>query len=436
MRAIAEGVVQIAKNAGADEVTVGMVRSAQVQLTRRDRRVEQASEASSRGLSVSVMVDGRFSSHSTSDLRAEPLAAFVRSAVEATRFLEPDPDRALPDLALCGPAVPAEKLDALDPAWRSRTPDARGGDAERLEEAVLARDLPNRISSAVSLSDGWSETIRVTSNGFNETIADAWFMLGGETTVQDGSRRPEASSYYATRYLSDLPSIDTIADEVADRVRERLGAGPIASGSYPMVLLNRATGRLLSVLAGSLAGSALHQHRSCLADRLGTSIGSPLFTLRDEPLLPRGLASRPWDGDGLTARPFAVVEDGVLRSYYINVYYGRKLGVPPTTGGRSNWVVPAGDRAWKEIIRPLPEAILVDGFVGGNSNAATGDFSFGIRGALYRHGERVKALSEMNVSGNLLDIFHRLSAVSDDPWRWGSTFCPTLVFDGIQFSGT
>jgi PmbA protein len=436
LRALAEGVVAIAKKAGAEEVTVGVVRSAQVQLTRRDRRVEQASEAMSRGLSLSVMVDGKFSSHSTSDLRAEPLAGFVQGAVEATRCLEPDPDRALPPLSLCGPGATPEQLDALDPAWESRTAPARGDDAERLEEAVLARDMPHRISSAVSLSDGWSETIRVTSNGFSETIADAWFMLGGETAVQDGGRRPEASSYYATRYLADLPSVDRIADDVAERVRDRLGAGPIASGAYPMVLLNRATGRLLSVLGGALAGSSLHQHRSCLADRLGTRIASPLLTLNDDPHLPRGLASRPWDGDGLTARPFAVIEEGVLRSYYINVYYGRKLGVPPTTGGRSNWVVRKGERSWQDLIAPLPEAILVDGFVGGNSNPATGDFSFGIRGALYRHGERARALSEMNMSGNLLDIFQRLSAVADDPWPWGSTFCPTLLFDGIQFSGT
>jgi PmbA protein len=436
MKALAEGVVALARSAGADEVAVVVSESTQVQLSRRDGRVEQASEASSRGISLSVMVDGRYSSHSSSDLRAEPLAAFVRSAIEASRLLEPDPDRALPDIAECGPAVPAAQIDALDPSWAERTAEGRSRDAESVEHAIAARGLPHLISAASYVGDGWSNTVRVTSNGFSEAVTDAWFTLGGEATVQDDERRPEAASYFGTRYRTDLPSVDQIADDLAARVHERIGAGPVASGSYPMLLLNRAAGRLLGVLGGALAGSSLHQRRSCLADHLGQPIGSAAFTLRDEPFLPRGLASRTWDGDGLTARPFTVVEAGVLRSYYINVYYGRKLGVPPTTGGRSNWVVPAGDRPWHALIASMPEVVLVDGFVGGNSNPATGDFSFGIRGALYRYGQRDKSLSEMNVSGNLLDIFHRLVAVADDPWPWGSAFCPSLLFDGVQFSGT
>ena len=140
--------------------------------------------------------------------------------------------------------------------------------------------------------------------------------------------------------------------------------------------------------------------------------------------------------DGLRARPMGVISDGVLQNYYIGTYYSRKLGMPATTGGRSNWVVRPGARAPAEILRDLPSCILVNGFLGGNSNGLTGDFSFGVQGVLYEHGEVKAHLSEMNVSGNILDLLQRLSEVGSDVWTWSSLRSPSLLFDGVEFSGS
>jgi PmbA protein len=203
-----------------------------------------------------------------------------------------------------------------------------------------------------------------------------------------------------------------------------------------MLLENHAVGRILGVLAGPLAGSELHQGRSFFAGKLGTSIASPALTILDDPFIPRGLGSRPFDGEGLRAKAFPVVEGGVLRTYYINTYYGRKLGMEPTTGGRSNWVVPAGERSVAEITRDLPQCIVVTGFLGGNSNSLTGDFSFGVQGLLLERGEVVQHLSEMNVSGNLGDFFHRFAEPANDTWTWSAMRSPSLLFEGVDFSGT
>jgi PmbA protein len=131
-----------------------------------------------------------------------------------------------------------------------------------------------------------------------------------------------------------------------------------------------------------------------------------------------------------------VVESGVLRMYYVSVYYGRKLGMEPTTGGRSNWIVTSGNRSPTAIAADLDRAILVNGFIGGNSNGTTGDFSYGIRGLLLERGEIVAPLSEMNVSGNLLRLLGQLEEVADDPWPWSTIRSPTLLFRDVQFSGT
>jgi PmbA protein len=432
---LANDVVKRCKALGADEVAATVSRGSHVTVQRRAGQIEQATEATTRGLVVSVLSDDRFSSNSTSDLRPEALEAFLKRCVASTRFLEPDAYRRQPDGDLCGRGVSAEQLDQDDPAWAERTAEARAEQAEAIESRLSGcRD--DVISASSYVADGRSETVQVMSNGFEGIDAGAWFAAGGDITLDEGDRRPESGAWYGARYLSDLPSADAIAAEVERRVTERLGSKATASGSYPMVLANRSAGRILGVLAGPLSGGALHEQRSCLQGKLGERIGSEQFTLIDDPTIPRGLGSRPWDGDALRARPRTLVRDGVLEQYNINVYYSRKLGVEPTSGGRSNWVVPPGDRPTAELVAELPRAVLVTGFLGGNSNGTTGDFSFGIRGLLLEHGEVVHSLSEMNVTGNIATIFERLAAVGDDPWPWSSVRSPTLIFDDVQFSGT
>lgn len=433
---LAVEIQRMATEAGADEVAVSASRSVSTSIARRDGRVEQATEAQSRGVAFSLLVDGRYSSHGTSDLRPEALREFVKRTVAATRVLEPDPYRRLPDASSCGRGSSDEALDQYDPAYEARTAEDRARQVEELEAALEARRTDETISVATLVSDGVSEIARAMSNGFADRHRDGWFSCAGEMSLQDGERRPEASAHFGARYLADLPSAERVATEVVERVSDRIGSGPIPSGTYPLVLLNRSTGRLLGTLAGPLSGGALHQGRSCFAHRKDTRIGAPAFTLIDDPTLPRGLGSRPWDGDGLVARPRTIVDGGILRDFYVNVYYGRRLGLEPTTGGRSNWIVPPGSRSWRAIAEAFPKAILVDGFLGGNSNAVTGDFSFGIRGMLLEYGVKTQSLSEMNVTGNIVHVFERLAEVANDPYRYSSVMVPTLVFEGIQFSGT
>lgn len=433
---LAASVEQQARALGASQAVAVASRSTHTSLQRRDGKVEQATEATTRGLVVALMIDDRYSSHSTSDLRPEAIREFLGRAVAATRFLEPDPDRRLPDAELCGRGASDEALDLYDPAVAARSAEDRAAYAEALERALAAADVPAAISRAVSVADGVTSTARVATNGFADESREGWAVMSGDLTLSDSDgRRPEASAWYGARYLSELPSAETLAAEVATRAKERLGARPIETGRYPLVLANRVVGRLLGVIGGPLSASAIHQGRSCLAGKLGQRIASPLLSITDDPLRPRGLASRPWDGDGLRARPMPVIADGVLVNYYTNVYYGRKLGWAPTTGGRSNWILPVGERSWRDVARAFPRAIYVDGFLGGNSNATTGDYSFGIRGMLVEHGEKTRSLGEMNLSGNVFDMLARIVALGDDPYTWSSLVSPTIVFEDMSFSG-
>lgn len=435
---LAQDVVRRARALGADEAAASVSQGSHSTISRRDGQVEQSTEATTRGLSVSLFVDGKFSSHSTSDLRPEAVQAFLERAVAATRFLEPDPERAQPDVALCGRGATDEELEQDDPTWVDRTPEERAALALDMEQALEAIRDDRQISASTWSADGRSSAARVLSNGFAGESTSAGFSLGGDITLDEGNgKRPEAAAYYGARHLSDLPDVNDIAAEAKRRALERIGAKPAPSGRYPLILENRAAGRILGILGGPLSGGSLFERRSCLEGKIGEAIASPLLTLVDDPLVPRGLGSRPWDGDAMVARPRTIIRDGVLEQFYINVYYGRKLGVPPTTGGRSNWVVPPGERSWRDVAKDIGgTAILVNSFLGGNTNPITGDFSFGIRGLLIEDGEDGASVAEMNVSGNLLEIFHKLVAVGDDPWGWSAARIPTLLFEDVDFSGT
>lgn len=427
----------LARSLGADEVSCSVSRSTEVSLQRRAGKLEQAQRATSLGLSVSLLVGDRFSSHATSDMRPSALRAFLERAVEATRALEPEVERRQADGALCGRGTSEDVLDQVDKGWASLDARRRGQVAEELEAAVDA--LPSRarlVSATVGLGDSSSESVRVMTNGFVGEHRGTGFGMSVEMTLEEpGGRRPEAYSYYGANHWADIPSAKHLAEEAWGRAEQRLGSGPIASGRYPMLLENHAAGRILGTLGGPISGAEIHQGRSCLAGKKGEAIGNAKFSLYDDPTIPRGLGSRPWDGDAMKAVPMPIVEAGVLQNYYLSLYYARKLGMAPTTGGRSNWVVPKGARSRAQILAELPKCIVVTGFLGGNGNGLTGDFSYGIQGVLYEHGVATANLSEMNLSGSVLEIFHQFAEAADDPYVYSGVRSPSLLFDGVQFSG-
>ncbi len=201
------------------------------------------------------------------------------------------------------------------------------------------------------------------------------------------------------------------------------------------MLDNRAAGRLVGFLAGPLSAASLQQRRSFYEGKRGTQVGSALLTLADEPLLPRGLGSRLFDGEGIAARRLPIFEAGVLRNYYVDTYYGRKLKLDPTTGGRSNLAWGLGPKSKLELIADAKNGFYVTSFLGGNSNGTTGDFSLGVSGFRIRGGRIAEPVAEMNVAGNHLELWQRLVAVGNDPFPYSALRTPTLVFEGVQFAG-
>jgi PmbA protein len=433
---VARGASRLALAKGASGCAAGAWRARNVEVQWRDGKVEKATEATTRALGLELYVDGRYAGVSTSDLRPEALDRFVEDAVALARTLSPDPFRRLPEPELYAGRA-ALDLELYDPRYGEVTAEARRGWAQALEAGARAADPQGRIISATGATgDTAVESAIVHSDGFEGTRRATDFWLSAEATVLDpDGRRPEEYAAAGTRFWSAQETPEVIGRRAATRALSRIGTVKGESAMMKIAVEPRAAGRMASMLFGPLSASAIQQKRSFLADRLGEAIGSPLLDLRDEPFLKRGFGSRLFDGEGIAAKPFPVFERGVLRSYYVDTYYGRKLGVRPTTGRASNHAWALGTKSLGALLADLGDGLLVTGFLGGNSNGTTGDFSLGVKGFRVRAGAIAEPVGEMNLSGNHLELWKRLAAVGNDPYPYSALRTPTLVFDGVQIAG-
>ncbi|MFZ1948280.1 MAG: TldD/PmbA family protein [bacterium] len=434
---LAEWAMQQALDRGAGEASVVLRSERIVEIEHRDGKLDKLSDAQQNGLELEVYVDKRYSANSTNDLRRDELAKFIEEAVASARYLAQDEYRGLPDPRYY-PAEPGGGLRIFDPDYEKVESRDRVKMAQAIEIAIRdAGGAGDRIISATgSYSDSRIEMVRVHSNGFVGGLRATRFDVSADVTIRDGAGgRLDDWSGATTRFYGDLAVPLYLGEEAVERAVAKIGQKKIASGEYDLLVENRAGRRLVRMLQEPLGGRALQQKTSFLDGMMHKRVGSDKLTVIDDPTVPKGLGSRIFDGEGLVARVMPVFEEGTLRNYYVDVYYGRKLGMEPTTAWPSNLVFSGGERPLEEMVRDVKRGILVQGFIGGNSNSTTGDFSVGIAGFLVEGGRRTTPVHEMNISGNTRDLFSRLAEVGNDPYRYSSQRTPSMLFEGVQFSG-
>ena len=202
-----------------------------------------------------------------------------------------------------------------------------------------------------------------------------------------------------------------------------------------MIVENRQVGRIFGPLINALNGSQIQQKNSFLINKLGEKVVSEKLTLTDDPLIVGGRGSRLFDGEGLATRKRLVFDKGVLKNYYIDTYYGKKLEMEPTSGSTTNLVFETGNKNLDDLVSSVKKGILVTGFNGGNSNGSTGDFSYGIDGFLIENGKIVQPVSEMNITGNMKTLWSNIGEIGNDVNKNSSWRTPSIVFEGVDFSG-
>ncbi|WP_430813103.1 TldD/PmbA family protein [Carboxylicivirga sp. RSCT41] len=425
--------VEFAKKKGASEVAASIDNSRSSEVEIREQKIEVIKESTTNGLNLNIYRDHKYSGHSTNNLNKKDLEKFITEAVEATKYLTADEFRSLPDASLY-PTDLNKDLKIEDKSYNTVDPEQKIKIAKEIEQIALSKS-DKIITATGGFWDSYSESVLVHSNGLVADRSSTFFGASGSVTVKDGDARPSGGDWAGGRFFSNVPSAEQIGSNAADIALRKMGQTKIASGKYDMLIENRTASRLLYMFMRPMSARSLQQKSSYLDGMLGKQVASPLLTMIDDPFIAGGFGSRLYDGQGIAAKKRVMIEKGILKEYYIDNYYGKKLGMTPNGGSSSNIRFELGTRGFDEIVKDVKSGIFVTSFNGGNSNSTTGDFSYGVSGFLVENGKIVKPVNEMNISGNAKEFWLQLAELGNDPYKYSSMLSPTLVFNDIDFSG-
>jgi len=434
LQARAAQAVDMLTSAGADDAWATAAQSRDVEFSYRDGALEKVQDTTSRQLAVQVYANGRYSSHQTTDLEPQRLQGFLEQAVAITGALEPDAQRSLAPATLFADR-PDKNLDLVDSNVQALEREQRLAWCVELDAA--ARGNARVISATSAVYDGTDTRASASSNGFAGIQESTYCWLGTNITLRDrGERRASDSFFAGSAHVDGVPQAASIASTALQRALARLDSSKGPTVKAAMVVDSRAAAQLIGRLLRPATARSVQQHRSFWAPLIGEQAFSPKLSIIDDPLIVRGLASRHYDEEGISAQVLPIVEEGVVRNLYVDTYYGRKAGMQPTTGTPSNRVVVPGESSLQELLAGVGEGVYVTSWLGGNADGTTGDFSLGLRGHMIEGGQIGRPVGEMNVNGNLQDLFSRLAAVGNDPYPYSTTLAPSLVFADVDFSGT
>ena len=408
-------------------------------------KVEKVQRARGKHLGLRAFAGERSAILSTADFARPALEQLAADAVALARVTAPDPFSGLPDASELATAPPV--LDLFDAAVGEVT--AEQATEWCIEAETAARDADPRITNSEGAEfDGGSHLVLyAASNGFSGSYRSSSCSLSCvPVATQDGSM--ERDHWYSVqRHLARLDSPASIGRTAAARALRRLGARQVGTCEVPIVFDPDMAGSLLRHLAGAVSGGAIYRGLSFLTDKLGTTIAPSFINVYDDGLLPNGLGSKPFDGEGLQTRRTPVIENGVLTAYLCDTYAARKLSRQPTgNASRSvgdsphvsptNFFLPAGTATPAEIIASVPNGLYVTELMGFGVNATTGDYSRGASGLWIEKGQLTYPVSEITIAGNLLQMLRDIEVVGNDLVMRHSIDAPTLKIARMTVAGS
>ena len=436
---LAERLVTAARRAGADAADALAVRSVSLAVEVREGAVEESERSEGDEVGLRVFVGRRQAVVSSNDVKAD-VAGLAERAVAMARAAPEDPFAGLADPAQLARDIP--DLDLLDPDLPSVT--LLEERAKRAESAALAVRGVTK-SGGASASAGIGGMVLVTSQGFRGAYLNSGQSVSMTAIAGEGMAMERDYDYSSALHGADLEPPEKVGRSAGERTVERLNPRKVDTKRAPVVFDRRVAGSLVGHLAGAINGSAVARKTSFLKDQLGERLFRSGIDVIDDPRRRRGLRSRPFDAEGVVTRRLAVVEDGVLKSWFLDSATGRELGFA-TTGhaqrgvsstpspGPSNLHLSAGADTPEALLADIAEGFYVTDLIGMGVNQVTGDYSRGASGFWIENGRRSYPVSEVTIAGNLIEMFRELAPANDLEFRFG-TNAPTLRVEGLTVAG-
>ncbi|SFP90217.1 TldD/PmbA family protein [Tranquillimonas alkanivorans] len=443
LASITADLLTAALNAGAEEADAVAVDGTSISIDVLKGGLEHAERSEAVDVGLRVLMGKRQACVSASDIRPETFRMMAERAVAMAKEAPEDPYIGLAKGDQLATFWDVDALDLADPSAEPAPADLED-EAHRAEAAALAHE---GIAQVLSSTAGYGRrTIRLSgTNGFagSYTRTDRYLSCGAITGEGLGMERDYFSDLRI--HAEDMMSPEEVGRIAAERTLQRANPKRPKTGAYPVIFDERIAASLIGHLLSATNGTAIARGSSWARDLMGQQVLPSWISLLEDPLRPRVTGSRPFDAEGLAAKPRHIVEDGVLKSWTLDLATGRKLGLnstgnamrspsAPPSPGNSNIVLTPGTLTKEELLREMGTGLLVTSFIGATVNPNTGDWSRGASGLWIENGEPVHAVNEITLAGNLRDML--LSIVpANDARTHLSRVVPSLLVEGLTLAG-
>lgn len=437
-------ILEIAKAKGATQGDIVMVESDSFFVTVRLGEVDKISQAQEKRLGVRLFFGSSSASASTSDISRKSIDRLVDDTTQMARATAQDPYSGLPSAEHLAQQV--SDLDLSDENARSIQVEEKIRIALEAEKSALEFDSRITNSEGGEFSNNFGRVIYVSSHGFSGEYSGSNFGHSvAPVAAQNGSMQRDYW-YSSNRKFSRLESPKSVGKRAAERVLRRLGARKIKTCEVPVVFDPEMAASLIRSLSSALSGYSLYKGASFLMGKLGTNIASEHVTVIDDGTILGALGSKPFDSEGLPTTKKIVVERGLLRSYLLDTYSGRKLGMASTANASrsvgeppgvspTNFYLAPGRSTANEIIGSVKQGLYLTETIGFGVNLVTGDYSRGAAGIWIENGEFTYPVEEVTIAGNLKEMFQNIEMIGNDLEMRSRISAPTIKISKMTLAG-
>ncbi len=408
-------------------------------------QVETLKESGSKSIGVRVFHGKRSASTYSSDFSRDGLDRMLNSALTLAKITSEDPYSGIPESSQLG-SLPGD-LDLYSADVYSLPGEERINYARRTEKAALDFDPRIKNSEGGSFDAATGHKILANSHGFVGEYKRSYCSIAAIPIAQSENGAMQRDYWFSVaRSLGRLDSPEQVGKIAAQRTLRRLGAKKAKTAQVPIVFDPMVATSILEHIFEGINGDSVYRGASFLAGKLGQKIAGDQITVIDDGTIPGGFGTSPFDGEGIPTRRTVVIENGVLKSYLMNTYTAKKLGLETTANasrglagtpgiGPGNYFLQAGKKTPREIISNIKEGLYVTEFLGHGANLVTGDYSRGASGMWISGGELAFPVEEITVAGNLKELFFNISEIGNDLEFRGSVASPTIRVDGLTVGG-
>ncbi|MGB2061783.1 MAG: TldD/PmbA family protein [Candidatus Puniceispirillales bacterium] len=429
-----------ARTHGADTADAVVAGGVSEEVSVRLGKLESIERSEDRNIGLRVFVDGRNAIISTASVDAESIDELAARAVAMARLAPQDPYAGCADAHLLATDIP--DLDLMDRTVPSS--DTLKDLAFAVEDAAQSvKGITN--SEGGNASYGTSAMMLATTNGFSASYERSGYGISTVALAEHDGKMERDYDYSSAVHFEDLKSPEDIGLRAANRTLSRLDARKVKTGDFPVIYDQRVSSSISGHLASAINGASIARGTSFLKDRMGEQITNAAITMTDDPLRPRGAGSSGFDGEGLARRQRIMIENGILKGWFLDLASARQLGLEPTgnasrgTGSppspsTSNWIMTAGDVSRDELIADINEGFLVTELIGSSVSLITGDYSRGASGFWIENGKIAYPVTEGTIAGNLKDMLMTITPADDLDFT-RSNITPSLRIDGMTVAG-